>query len=57
MNNFMLVDLKENAILFLNKVNIDFEINEKFTSSISCIDKKDLIEELEKIIQELKETN
>ena len=55
MNNFLIVDFENNDILFLNKIKMNFKENEKYTSSISCIDKEDLIEELKQIIKDLEE--
>ena len=53
MNRYTLIDYKNNIIYDLNKVEIDFEENEEQTSSVSCRDKKDLIEELKEMIKYL----
>lgn len=46
MNKYLLIDLENNTILDLNKVNTDFEENEIQTSSVSCKDKIDLLNTL-----------
>jgi predicted NACHT family NTPase len=56
MNRYLIVDFEDKCISSLNKIETDFEINEIQTSSISCIDKEDLIKELEQIVKELKES-
>ena len=45
MNRYIVIDLKENCISNLNKIDTCFDENEIQTSSVSCIDKKDLIDE------------
>lgn len=55
MNRYILIDFKENVLYSLYKVEIDFEENEEQTSSVSCIDKEDLIKEAEKWLDEQKE--
>lgn len=56
MNRYILIDLKDNVLYSLYKVEIDFEENEEQTSSVSCIDKEDLIETSEEWLNELKES-
>ena len=55
MNRYILIDLKDNVLYSLYKVEIDFEENEEQTSSVSCIDKEDLIKESEEWLNDLKE--
>lgn len=53
MNRYILIDLQENCISNLEKVDVDFEENEYQTGSVSCIDREDLISELLDLIKEL----
>jgi hypothetical protein len=55
MNRYILIDLKDNVLYSLYKVEIDFEENEEQTSSVSCINKEDLIKESEEWLNDLKE--
>lgn len=54
MNRYIVVDFKENVLYSMEKVELDFPENEEQTSSITCVDKEQLIEELEQWIKELK---
>lgn len=47
MNRYLVVDFENLEILSLNKVDMDFEENETYTSSISCIDEVDLVKTLQ----------
>lgn len=53
MNRYMLVDFEKNNLYSLSKVDINFRENETQTSSVSCIDKDDLVDELCKCLEEL----
>lgn len=55
MNRYTIIDWKDNIIYDLAKIDIDFEENEEQTSSISCVDKNDMLNELENIIKQEKE--
>lgn len=56
MNRYTIIDWKDNIIYDLAKIDIDFEENFSQTSSICCVDKKDVLRELKTlIIQELEE--
>ena len=52
MNRYLLIDWEKDIIYSLGRVDIDFEENEYQTSSISCIDKEDILNELEEIIED-----
>lgn len=52
MNRYLLVDFENNCISNLSRVETDFEENETQTSSITCRDKKDLLEELRRQIKD-----
>lgn len=52
MNNYLVINYLENEIYSLNKVKTDFEENEYQTSSITCKDRRDLLETLMEIIKE-----
>lgn len=52
MNRYLVIDWKKDVIYSLGRVDIDFEENENQTSSISCIDKEDMLKELEEIIED-----
>jgi hypothetical protein len=53
LNRYMVVDFETNTILDLNKIDVDFEENHKYTGSVSCIDREDLIRELKEYIEYL----
>lgn len=61
MNRYYILDFKTNTILSIEKIKTDFKINENQTSSISCINSIQLvdeaIEELKAIKKILKEKN
>lgn len=46
MNRYELIDFETNTIYSIEKVDIDFEINETMTSSVTCIDEMDLYKEI-----------
>jgi len=52
MNRYLLVDFENNCISNLSRVETDFEENETQTSSITCRDKEDLLEELRRQIKD-----
>ena len=52
MNRYLVIDWEKDVIYSLGRVDIDFEENEYQTSSISCIDKEDILNELEEIIED-----
>ena len=52
MNKYLLVDYDTNTISSLAKVETDFEENEKYTSSCTCIDRKDMLNMALDIIKE-----
>jgi hypothetical protein len=52
MNRYLVIDWKKDVIYSLGRVDIEFEENENQTSSISCIDKEDMLKELEEIIED-----
>ena len=51
MNRYYILDFKTNTILSIEKIKTDFKINENQTSSISCINSIQLVDEA---IEELK---
>ena len=51
MNRYYILDFKTNTILSIEKIKTDFKINENQTSSVSCINSIQLIDEA---IEELK---
>lgn len=53
MNRYILIDLEQHTISNLNKVDTDFEINEVQTSSTSCYDRSDLLNNLLDTIKEM----
>lgn len=53
MNRYMVVDFEKNVIFSLGKVDIDFKENEEQTSSVSCINKCDLLNTLQEELKEL----
>lgn len=55
MIRYTIIDWKDNIIYDLEKIDIDFEENEEQTSSISCLDKNDMLNELENIIEQERE--
>lgn len=58
MNRYIVVDLEENVIYDTNDLsNIVFDKFDRYGSSISCLDMEDTINELENIVEELKEMN
>ena len=57
MNRYLLIDFETNTLYNIEKVDINFEENEIQTSSVSCIDKDDLIQELKEQIGELEKRN
>lgn len=46
MNRYELIDFETNTIYSIEKVDIDFEINETMTSSVTCTDEMDLYKEI-----------
>ena len=52
MNRYLVIDWEKDIIYSLGRVEIDFEENEYQTSSVSCIDKEDILNELEEIIED-----
>lgn len=46
MNRYDVIDYNKNIILSVQKIDLDFEINETGTSSVSCTDKIDLLQEI-----------
>ena len=61
MNRYYILDFKTNTILSIEKIKTDFKVNESQTSSISCINSIQLvdeaIDELKAIKKILKEKN
>ena len=57
MNRYLVVDFETYDIMFLNKVDLDFEENDAQTSSTRCIDRDDLLKELTILINEIKDNN
>ena len=53
MNKYLLIDFDKNCISNLNKVNTDYEENDIQTSSISCTDKIDLLNNLLEQVKEM----
>lgn len=45
MNRYDVIDFEKNEILSIQEIETDFEINETGTSSVSCTDKIDLLQE------------
>lgn len=52
MNRYLVIDWEKDVIYSLGRVDIEFEENENQTSSISCRDKEDILNELEEIIED-----
>ena len=46
MNRYELIDFETNTIYSIEKVDIDFKINETMTSSVTCTDEMDLYKEI-----------
>ena len=46
MNRYDVIDFEKNEILSIQEIETDFEINETGTSSVSCTDKIDLLQEI-----------
>lgn len=55
MNRYILIDLRENVLYSLDKVEINFKENEEQTSSVSCFNKIELIKESMQWLEEEKE--
>lgn len=55
MNRYILIDLKDNVLYSLDKVEINFKENEAQTSSVSCSNKIELIKESMQWLEEEKE--
>lgn len=45
MNRYDVIDFEKNVILSVQKIDLDFKVNETGTSSVSCFDKIDLLQE------------
>ena len=52
MNRYLVIDWENDVIYSLGRVDIDFEENEYQTSSVSCRDKEDVLNELEEIVED-----
>lgn len=52
MNRYLVIDWEKDVIYSLGRVDIDFVENEYQTSSVSCRDKEDVLNELEEIIED-----
>ena len=57
MNRYLVIDWEKDVIYSLGRVNIDFVENEYQTSSVSCRDKEDILNELEEIIEDRRKIN
>ncbi len=56
MNKYLVINFEDNTIISTNDLNnIVKDLYDRYGSSISCIDKEDLLKELEEIIKEEKE--
>ena len=56
MNRYIVIDFKDNTIYNTEDLKyLTEDIFDRFGSSISCVDKEDLIQELSNLIKELKE--
>lgn len=53
MNRYILIDFEKLEISSINKIETDFEENENYTSSVPCINRKDLIKTLKEYIPDL----
>lgn len=56
MNRYLVIDLVENTVSSLNKIDTDFEENDTQTSSVSCIDEADTYNTALDTIKEMIET-
>ena len=56
MNRYIVIDFKDNTIYNTEDLkHLTEDTFDRFGSSISCVDKEDLIQELSNLIEELKE--
>lgn len=56
MNRYLVIDLQDNVIYNTNDLKyLFYDKFDRFGSSISCIDKEDLINEVKDIIEDLKD--
>ena len=53
MNRYMVIDFKTKTTFDLNKINMDFEENDNYTGSVSCINIENLIDELKEYVEYL----
>lgn len=57
MNRFIVIDLKQNEILYLNRVDYFFTENEKYTGSEKYTSKEEMLTDLKKDIDYLENEN
>lgn len=55
MNRYYILDFKTNTILSIEKIKTDFKVNESQTSSVSCINSIQLVNEAIAELKAIKE--